>query len=203
MSHKFLLNSSFHKFLKSIDHDISEEERAKGCPHCGGSLHQANYPRSPFGVPMEHREHYAERYSHCCAQCRKRTTSGSVRFFGRHWFPSPLLTLISALMHNSINKCREQLKRLFGVIISNRTCKRWKRWWKDSFVKTKFWKGVSGIVPIAHLRGPFPRQLFSMFSALKDPVSHPLGSAVSLLAKRLISVVQFLAPLAAGSLRAV
>jgi len=42
-----------------------------------------------------------------------------------------------------------------------------------------------------------------MFSALKDPVSHPLGSAVSLLAKRLISVVQFLAPLAAGSLRAV
>jgi hypothetical protein len=53
MSHKFLQNSSFHAFLKSIDYDLSKEKRAKGCAHCGGSLHRADYPRNPLGVPVE------------------------------------------------------------------------------------------------------------------------------------------------------
>ena len=31
----------------------------------GGVLHRSDYPRSPLGVPIEHREHYEERYSYC------------------------------------------------------------------------------------------------------------------------------------------
>ena len=208
MSHKFLLNPIFHEFLKAIDYDLSKEECAKGCAHCGGRLHRADYPRSPFGVPIEHRKHYEERYSHCCSQCRKRTTSQSVRYFGRRWFPAPLLTLISALMYSTIYKCCKQLHQLFGISISKRTCKRWKDWWEGSFPTTNFWKGVTGIIPIDCLKGPFPRHLFSMYTDASCTGAFPMGmtptqDAPTSLARRLVWVLKFLTPLTAGVLRAV
>jgi hypothetical protein len=208
MSHNFLQTSSFHRFLKTIDYDLSEEERVKGCAHCGGALHRADYPRSPLGVPAEHREFYEERYSHCCAQCRKRTTSQSVRFFGRYWFPAPLLILISALMEGAFSKCCEQLYRLFGVSISKRTWKRWRGWWRESFIATSFWKQVTGIIPIEHLRGPFPKYLFSLYTPTPCHGVFPEGEAQcqgvdTPFSPRLVWVLRFVAPLTAGFLRAV
>lgn len=97
MSHNFLFNTIFHKLLKAMDYDLSQEECIKGCPYCGGNLHQAHYPRSPVGISKEHREYYEDRYSHCCYRCRKRTTSPSLRFFGRRWYPGPLFIWISSL----------------------------------------------------------------------------------------------------------
>jgi hypothetical protein len=207
MSHKFLLNSSFHKFLNAIDHDLSEEEHTKGCSRCGGSLHRADYPRSPVGVPREHREHYQTRYSHCCSQCRKRTTPQSIRFFGRRWFPAPLFILISALMYSGIHKCCRQLKRLFGISVSKRTCKRWKDWWESSFIATNFWKGVIGIIPIDSLNGPFPQRLFSLctFTSGCSPPQEEvqLQGGYTPFIRRLVWMLKFLAPLTAGVLRAV
>lgn len=208
MSHKFLQNSSFHEFLKTIDYDLSKEERAKGCVHCGGKLHRADYPRSPLGVPPEHREFYEDRYSHCCALCRRRTTPPSVRFFGRYWYPSPLLILISSLVTGAFSKCCEQLYRLFGVSISKRTWKRWKGWWRGSFIATKFWKGMTGIIPIEHLRGPFPRHLFFLYTPTPTrgvfPSGKTQGQGVDTpLDRRLVWVLRFVAPLTAGFLRAV
>ena len=52
MSHKFLLNASFHSLLNAIDQELAEQALKKGCSHCGGKLHQADYPRSPFGIPQ-------------------------------------------------------------------------------------------------------------------------------------------------------
>jgi hypothetical protein len=208
MSHKFPLTSSFHNLLKEIDYDLSEQERAKGCAHCGGSLHRSDYPRSPCGVPVQHRKYYEERYSHCCSQCRKRSTSQSLRYFGRRWFPAPLLTLISALMHSATDKFCTQLHRLFGVAVSKRTCERWKRWWSDSFTATNFWKGVAGIIPIDHLNGPFPRRLFSMYTQTSCSDVFLEGKAQTpdveaSFGGRLVLVLRFLAPLTAGVLRAV
>lgn len=208
MSHKFLHNSSFHQFLKTIDYDLSEEERVKGCTHCGGKLHRADYPRSPLGVPLEHREHYEERYSHCCGQCRKRTTSQSVRFFGRYWYSAPLLILISALISGSFNKCSAQLYQLFGVSISKRTWKRWREWWKEAFIFTRFWKGITGIIPIEYLSGPFPRHLFSLYTPTSARGVFPEGEAQlqgvdTPFSRRLVWVLRFVAPLTAGFLRAV
>lgn len=208
MSHKFLLNSRFHEFLKAIDYDLSKEEEAKGCTHCQGKLHRADYPRSPFGVPITYRKYYEERYSYCCSRCRKRTTSPSVRYFGRRWFPAPLLILISALMYSAINKCRRQLHQLFGISISKRTCKRWKSWWKSSFPVTNFWKSITGIIPINCLKGPFPQQLFFLYPPERSRDAFPMGKASledmgTLFAQRLVSVLHFLAPLTAGALRAV
>ena len=208
MSHKFLLNPSFHEFLKAIDYDFCEEERAKGCTYCSGKLHRADYPRSPVGVPIEHRKHYEERYSHCCSKCRKRTTSQSVRYFGRRWFPAPLLILISALMHSAINKCCKKLHQLFGITISKRTCKRWKCWWEGFFSATPFWKGATGIIPIDFLNGRFPQCLFTMYAHASCGGAFPRGKAPpqgldTSLARRLLWVLLFLAPLTAGVLRAV
>lgn len=203
MSHKFLQNSSFHQLLKTIDYDLSEEERAKGCAYCGGKLHRSDYPRSPLGVPLKHREHYEERYSHCCAECRKRTTSPSVRFFGRYWYPAPLVILISALMWGTFNKCCGQLKQLFGVNISHRTWKRWKKWWEESFITTPFWKTMKGIIPIEHLRGPFPRKLFFLYTPTPCDGVFPEGKAPlqgvnTLFLTQLIWVLRFVAPLSAS-----
>ena len=85
MSHKFIFRSTFHSLLIAIDREIAEATRKKGCD-CGGALHQSNYPRSPFGLSAEFRIAYEERFSFCCADCRKRTTPSSVRFFGRRWY---------------------------------------------------------------------------------------------------------------------
>ena len=97
MSHKFLQDASFHFVLKSIDQDLAKGIQQQGCPRCGGALHHSDYPRSPCGVSPPFRKYYEDRLSFCCCLCRKRITPPSVRFFGRRWFPAPLLTLVSAL----------------------------------------------------------------------------------------------------------
>jgi hypothetical protein len=114
MSHKFLLNSSFHSLLNAIDQELLNKAQEAGCPFCDGRLDRADYPRSPLGIPAQFRESYDERFSLCCVECRKRTTPPSVRFFGRRWYPAPVLVLIS-LLTLGINDYRlGQLKRHFG-----------------------------------------------------------------------------------------
>jgi hypothetical protein len=199
MSHNFLFNTIFHKLLKAMDYDLSQEERAKGCPHCGGALHRADYPRSPVGIPKEHREYYEDRYSYCCYECRKRTTPLSLRFFGRRWYPGPLFIWISTLLNGGVRKCCEQMKRAFGIILSKKTLKRWKRWWQEAFKKTYFWKWVSEIIPCEHVwSGSFPGQLFSMYTSRKDNTlkkEFPEGE-LPYFERQLIWVLKFLMPLA-------
>jgi hypothetical protein len=189
MSHKFLFNSSFHLILIDIDHKLSEQVRVLGCPYCGGSLHRSDYPRSPFGISLEQRNHYVKRYSFCCYQCRKRTTPPSVRFFGRYRFPAPVLILISALRQSTVNKFCTRLQCLLGIRVSKRTWKRWRHWWQNSFSSTNFWKSNTGIIPVDKQQGPNPLILFSLYSGIFQ--------------SRLLSVLQFLAPLTAGVYRAV
>lgn len=189
MSHKFLFDSSFHLLLIAIDSELIKKVRAKGCVYCGGRLHQANYPRSPLGVPSNLREHYERRYSLCCGQCRRRTTSTSVRFFGRCWFPAPILLLISALTYGATDKKCAQLERLFGVRVSKKTWKRWRCWWALAFKSTSFWPSVSGSIPVPQLNGPFPKTFLAKYPGL--------------LQKRLLSLLRFLAPLTAGIHQAV
>ncbi len=43
-------SGSFWSFLLSIDNDLAESTRRKGCS-CGGRLHCANYPRAPRDGP--------------------------------------------------------------------------------------------------------------------------------------------------------
>ena len=188
MSHKFLFNSSFHALLITIDRELAENERQKGCS-CGGTLHQASYPRSPLGLPVHLRTNYEDRFSFCCNDCRKRTTPPSVRFFGRRRSPAPLLLLISALML-SINEHRlTQIKRHFGITVSESTWKRWRRWWREVFVDTAFWKQSRGLVPEPKKPVSMARRILSSFQGTID--------------NRMLLLLKFISPITAGHLRAV
>lgn len=189
MSHKFLCSSSFHTLLISIDRSLAEATRKKGCS-CGGRLEQSNYPRSPFGVPSQFRSNYEQRFSFCCHTCRKRATPPSVRFFGRRWYPAPLLLLISILMGSINDRRLKQVKRYFGITVSESTWKRWRRWWREGFVETRFWKKARGSIPEYSEKGmPLPRHLLKTFRGLID--------------EKFIFLLQFLSPITAGNLRAV
>lgn len=188
MSHKFPFNSTFHRILVAIDRELAQTTRQEGCS-CGGALHHSNYPRSPLGLPIQFRPDYEIRFSFCCNDCRKRTTSPSVRFFGRRRYPAPLLLLISALMVR-INEYRlTQMKRRFGITISESTWKRWRRWWLEAFVETSFWNKTRGLIPEPKKRVPLPRTMFPIFQGLLD--------------QKMILLLQFLSPITAGLLRAV
>ena len=76
MSHSLFLDSSFCNarvwaLLKQVDAAEAELYRSAGCPHCGGELHSASYPRKPHGLAPELRND-ARRFGFCCARCRCR-----------------------------------------------------------------------------------------------------------------------------------
>jgi hypothetical protein len=187
MSHNFLQNASFHLLLSLIDKDLSAKAQEAGCHYCGGPLHQADYPRSPCGISAPFRGYYDKRLSYCCGTCRKRNTAPSVRFFGRRRFPMPFLLLISALQSGINDWRREQIKRHMGISISDSTWKRWRRWWREVFPGTLFWRGAQGHCVLFH--GPHPRALLSLFKGNIE--------------QKIIHVLKFLTPITAGILRAV
>jgi hypothetical protein len=190
MSQNFLFDTSFHLLLNKIDQEFAEKIRQQGCS-CGGKLHQADYPRSPFGLPALFRANYDERFSFCCNTCRKRITPQSVRFFGRRWFPAPLLLLISVLSLGVSNRRCAQVRRYFGIFISESTWRRWRRWWRESFMATPFWQQAKGsFLPTDQImQGPFPRVLLAEFQGKIE--------------EKIILLLRFLSPLTAGVLRAV
>ena len=95
MCHALLQNPKFFALLLRIDHELAAQLRADGC-RCGGVLHRADYPRKPRGCPAEIRLDYSSRLSFCCAVCRRRSTSMSVRFLGRRVYLALAVVLVSA-----------------------------------------------------------------------------------------------------------
>ena len=191
MCQNFIYNITFHQLLHSIDQELANKSMRQGCLHCGGKLHQAIYPRSPFGLPEQFHHLYNERYSLCCSTCRKRTTPSSVRFFGRRWFPAPLLILISALGKGANDRRCKQVKRHFGITVSKSTWQRWCRWWRDSFVATPFWKQARGLLISTQQEacGHFLHDLLDRFQ----------GTFI----EKICYLLRFFLPLTAGALRAV
>jgi hypothetical protein len=143
-----------------------------------------------MGMPSKFRDDYRERLSFCCDTCRKRTTPASVRFFGRRWYPAPVFMLI-CLLSLGINERRlAQMKRHYDVTVSESTWKRWRRWWREAFVMTDFWREEKGLA-VSKLDETisFPRALLKLFSGTFD--------------ERLGLLLRFLSPLTGGFLRAV
>ena len=121
MSHNCLVNSNlnFHTHLLNIDIDLAQKVKEQGCPHCGGKLHQANYPRTAFGVTAQIAPIYACRFSYCCANCRRRTTPPCVRFFGRRRYVATIFILLCASRSLTPDEaCCTRLARRFGCHLS-------------------------------------------------------------------------------------
>jgi len=122
--------------LFRIDSELAELARVQGCP-CGGALHVADYPRKPRSpVDLGHEHH--KRHSFCCDTCRRRTTPPSVRFLDRRIFVFPVVVVVTALAEGRSGRLLVALLEELGV--DRRTLGRWRRWWRDTFPATRFWK---------------------------------------------------------------
>jgi hypothetical protein len=186
--HAILLDANFYTFLFQIDRDLAAEARAAGCL-CGGVLHSARYPRKPRGGPRGLGPDYETRLSFCCAKegCRRRTTPPSVRFLGRRVYLGAVVVLVSVLEGGVTAKRGQRLRELLGV--SRRTLKRWRKWWREVFMASLFWKQAMGhFVPPVDV-AMFPASLFERF----------MGSDVP---DRLVRLLRFLSPLTTRSLEA-
>lgn len=65
-----------------------------------------------------------------------------------------------------INKRRIALiEKYFGIVIRESTWRRWRTWWRDEFVITKFWSHAKGrFAPTVEVaQSPFPRVIFNLY----------------------------------------
>jgi len=185
--HELLGDAKLYFHLLRIDRDLAAAERTKGCPDCGGRLDVSDYPRKPRGGPAVLPNGYGWRFSFCCDACRHRVTPPSVRFFGRRVYLAPVFVIISAMRRRLTARRLGRLRQLFGV--DRRTLVRWRRWWRELFPTTAFWRAMAGrfapAVAIAELTG----SLLARFE----------GSTT----RRVIAALRFLSPLSTQSTRAI
>jgi hypothetical protein len=90
----------------------------------------------------------------------------------------------------SINEQRlKQIKRHFGITVSESTWKRWRRWWRDTFVETAFWKQARGLIAEIKKSSVIARHMLTAFNGTID--------------NKMILLLKFISPITAGHLRAV
>ena len=123
MSHSCLANANFnfHQSLLNIDIEMAKTIKERGCRHCSGTLHQANYPRIGFGLSPQLKSLYDTRFSFCCSDCRRRTTPPSVRFMGRRRYSATLFVLLCSSRLCPSDSCCERLAKRFGFHLPSRT----------------------------------------------------------------------------------
>ena len=89
-----------------------------------------------------------------------------------------------------INKRRIALiEKHFGIVVNESTWRRWRKWWRDEFVITKFWQSAKGQIAPANeiTEGPFPRVIFNLYTGNIE--------------QKILLFLRFLSPLTIGILR--
>ena len=179
-----LADARFHDLLLAIDRDLADAARAEGCL-CGGCLHSARYARKPRGRLSRLGPEHDRRFSFCCAVdgCRLRATPPSLRFLGRKVYVAAIVVLIAILQHGVSDKRLGCLAQV--VSVDRRTIARWRRWWRDAFTATPFWRiARAGFMPpIEETR--LPATLIDRFD----------GDGQD----RLVALLRFLGPLTGGA----
>ena len=187
MCHALLQDPKFLTLLLRIDCEFAAQCRADGCP-CGGNLHRADYPRKPRGCPRSMRAEYSSRLSFCCAACRKRATSLSVRFLGRRVYLALAVVLVSG-SRTASTPTGARLGAELGV--ARQTLQRWQAWWTEQFPLTPLWRATCARFMPPVLEAQLPGELITRFAgpaheALMrlliwlSPVSVGRGQAVSI-----------------------
>jgi hypothetical protein len=185
---EYLGSASFFVGLRRLDEEIAAEARSRGCPHCGGPLYAANYPRRPRGLEFAVEGELAVRLSLCCGRegCRRRVTPASVRFFGRRVYAAVAFLLVSTLLTERISE--EVAGRIeFHIGVSLETLKRWRWWWRERFVRSRFWSWARGMFsPPLSEQGVVASEIVERFGGVED------GGGVS-------RCLRFLSPLSTAS----
>ena len=160
MCHALLQDPKFLTLLLRIDCEFAAQCRADGC-RCGGDLHCADYPRKPRGCPRSMRAEYSSRLSFCCAVCRKRSTSLSVRFLGRRVY----LALAVVLVSGSRRASTSTLARLGAELgVARQTLQRWQAWWTEQFPLTPLWRAAGARFMPPVLEAQLPGELITRFT---------------------------------------
>ena len=185
MCHELLRDASFFRTLQRFDEDLASGAQSTGCA-CGGVLHSARYPRKPRGGPDDLGPAYRWRLSFCCARegCRRRTTPPSLRFLGRRVYLGALVVLAAAMRGGVTAWRAARLEETLGVSV--RTLERWRGWWREALVESRFWKEARGRFAPPPDAGAFPVSLLACFAG--DDVR-----------ERLVRLLWFLAPLTTRS----
>lgn len=179
-----LADATFHQLLLACDADLADAARAGRCALCGGALHSACYPRKPRGRPCRLGPEHDRRFSFCCAVdgCRSRATPPTLRFLGRKVYLAAIVVLVAILRHGVTTSRMERLSQAVGV--DRRTVERWRRWWRERFTSTPFWRVARAtfMPPIDHER--VPASLLERFTGDN--------------ADRLIALLRFIGPVTGG-----
>jgi len=164
MSLAILADPRLYVILLQIDQELAARVHAAGCPYCRDRLDSARYPRQPR-APLFLGPEHRRRESFCCARpgCRRRTTPPSVRFLGRRVYLGTVVVLAAALAQGlrpaRVRRLREALE------VDRRTLERWRRWWREAFAQTPFWKTAQArfLPPLAP--ASLPASLVACFDA--------------------------------------
>ena len=187
MSHAIVFDPSFHQVLLEIDREAAAETRAGRCRECGGPLDAGHYARKPRGGPPGLGAEHERRFSFCCRVegCRKRHVPPSVRFLGRKVWLGAVVVLASALQHGLSPRRVSDLRDLLGV--SERTLRRWRRWWLERFARCPYWTAMRGHFDTPVDAGRLPLALLDRFAGDER--------------ERLTCCLRFLQPVSLGSAR--
>lgn len=157
--HTLLQSPRFFQLLLQIDAELAAQMHATACA-CGGMLHRANYPRKPRACPQEVRHAFEFRWSFCCSRCRKRSTSKSVRFFGRRVYVA-LAVVVLPQRRTTLSAFAAQLCDTLDV--PARTIARWRQWWLQRFATTTLWsQACARFMPPVHI-AELPTSLIGRF----------------------------------------
>ncbi len=169
MYQSLLADTSFFSLLLEVDRDLAREARSGGCPWCAGVLHRACYRRKPRGAPAGLGREHGERWSFCCAVegCRRRVTPASVRFLGRKVYLGAVVVLAAALRDGATRRRVERLQKLLGV--SRRTLERWRKWWRQTVPRTRFWRAARGRWSRPVVEEALPASLLAAFGSAALP----------------------------------
>ena len=164
MCHALLSDPNFLALLVRIDHEFAAQCRADGC-RCGGRLDSADYPRKPRGCPPGMREDFSSRFSFCCARCRTRSTSLSVRFLGRRVYLALAVVLVSDSRRETTSTSASAVAKLGAELgVPRQTLQRWRTWWSEQFPLTPLWRATCARFMPAVDVAELPAALFGRFA---------------------------------------
>jgi Homeodomain-like domain len=180
-----LQDARFYGFELEVDRQRAADTRAEGCQECGGALHAGDFHRKPRGGPAGLAPECDVRFSFCCAEdgCRTRHTPPSLRFLGRKVYLGAVVVVVSAMRHGATPARMRKLRDLLGV--SRRTVERWRRWWREVFAQSPFWRIAAAAFAPPVETSLVPASLLERFS--DDDTA------------RLVGLLRFLGPITGGA----
>ncbi len=178
-------DTRFHGAILEMDRDLAAAARMELCTVCGDVLHAADFTRKPRGGPPGLGREHDIRFSLCCAgrECRKRHTPASVRFLGRKVYIGASVVLVSAMRHGATPARMRKLREHIGV--SRRTVERWRRWWREAFAESAFWRAAAAAFMPPAEPGRLPLSLLERFAGDDEA--------------RLVALLRFLGPITGGA----